>query len=73
MFTVSAKSPEQKLLTGKRVKLLVDLPPFKKGTICIVRHMLTYRDEVLPEDPFVVECDGKLTNALRREVEILED
>lgn len=55
------------------MKLLVDLPPFKKGTICIVRHMLTYRDEVLPEDPFVVECDGKLTNALRREVEILED
>lgn len=60
-------------LVGKRVKLLVDAPPFERGTICVVKNELTYADRVLPEDPLVLKCDGAFASALRKEVEVLDE
>jgi hypothetical protein len=60
-------------LVGSRVKLLVDLPGLKAGTVCVVRRVLTFPGKELPEDPISLEHDGKPVSAFRRDVELLAD
>ena len=56
-------------LVGEHVKLLVGVAPLVKGTICVVRDVLTYRGAELPEDPLFLEHDGTRVTVLRRDVE----
>jgi hypothetical protein len=59
-------------LIGEHVKLLVGLPPLVKGTICVVRNVLTYGGAESPEDPMSLEHDRTRITALRRDVEELD-
>ena len=58
-------------LVGEHVKLLVGVAPLVKGTICVVRDVLTYRGAELPEDPLFLEHDG--TAGLLCYAEMLEE
>ena len=59
-------------LVGEHVRLLVPVATLGKGTICVVRNVLTYRDNEMPEDPLFLEHGGARVTALRRDVEELE-
>jgi hypothetical protein len=59
-------------LVGEHVRLLIGVDHFVKGTIFVVRNVLTYRGAELPEDPMTLERDGVRVTALRRDVEELD-
>lgn len=72
MFLDAMDSSRPDLHVGRRVRLLIEAPPLKKGYVYMVRAVMTYGNRESPEDVFYLEHEGDRSTALRREIQFVE-